>query len=645
MLETNLVILATIGASLIFVMLVQVPHSTFAQRPSSSRTTNEPQPVIADPELKVEMVFKGDRFPSSMAFLGPNDILLLQKNNGTVERIVNGTVQGKPLLHVNVSSEVERGMLGVAVTGIENKTNNAQPPTRYVFLFFTEEAGDRKTRDNNVTGIKPRCNCLYRYELLSDRLVNPKLLLSLPYTPGPQHNGGRILIGPDNNVYFVIGDLHGHSTKSQNFQNGADPDGTGGILRITQDGKRVGKGIIGDKYPLNLYYAYGIRNSFGIDFDPVTKKLWDTENGPNFGDEINLVEPGFNSGWMRVQGIWKPVVGFPPDQEGPVVTNPQRGLVDFVGKGKYRAPELTWNQTIGPTALKFLNSDKLGRQYQNDMFVGDFNNGNLYHFKLNNQRNGLLLINESIQDNIVYDSQAQLPKNWIDPFSHCVNNFECMVNPTTGWQNSTTSFQVSTRSTNNQTWSYILGKEIGVKPNEQYVLITHMKLNEFTTASHIVVEGYNKTSNKWDQIPHSQCPAAINGPQEWREDVCEVTIPPTIDKIRPVLNAGWSSQPGKEAVTLFDAISIMNSTLGFIGGVIPSTMPTSNNNNLVSNPDFAQIITFGRGNMLFGYGFGPITDLQVGPDGYLYILSIRRDGYSSSGNHVKEAIYRIIPNR
>ena len=44
--------------------------------------------------------------------------------------------------------------------------------------------------------------------------------------------------------------------------------------------------------------------SYGIDFDPVTGKLWDTENGPAFGDEINLVRPGFNSGWRKVQGIW-----------------------------------------------------------------------------------------------------------------------------------------------------------------------------------------------------------------------------------------------------------------------------------------------------------------------------------------------------
>jgi hypothetical protein len=74
--------------------------------------------------------------------------------------------------------------------------------------------------------------------------------------------------------------------------------------------------------PLRLYYAYGIRNSFGIGFDPVTGKLWDSENGPGDSDAINLVEPGFNSGWQEVQGLSSMEYGFDP-------TN----LVDFGGKG------------------------------------------------------------------------------------------------------------------------------------------------------------------------------------------------------------------------------------------------------------------------------------------------------------------------
>ena len=120
--------------------------------------------------------------------------------------------------------------------------------------------------------------------------------------------------------------------------------------------------------------------------------MWDTENGPTFGDEINVVEPGFNSGWVKVQGIWKtvPILGHEPAR-GEVATTKSLDLVDFGGKGKYSPPEFTWTNTVAPTALVFLTSNKLGEQYQNDIFVGDVKYGNIYHFKLNKERTSLLL--------------------------------------------------------------------------------------------------------------------------------------------------------------------------------------------------------------------------------------------------------------
>ena len=75
-------------------------------------------------------------------------------------------------------------------------------------------------------------------------------------------------------------------------------------------------------------------------------------------------------------------------------------MIDFGGKAKYSPPEFTWFDTIGPTALKFLNSDKLGKQYQHDIFVGDVHNGNLYHFKLDKQRTGLVFLEESLSDKV-----------------------------------------------------------------------------------------------------------------------------------------------------------------------------------------------------------------------------------------------------
>jgi glucose/arabinose dehydrogenase len=175
--------------------------------------------------------------------------------------------------------------------------------------------------------------------------------------------------------------------------------------------------ILGYDYPLNLYYAYGIRNSFGIDFDPITGYLWDTENGPAFGDEINLVKPGFNSGWAKKQGVWSIVnpsqlaVDPPPGKErgyhlsdNPQITNESERFVNFNGNGKYSDPEFTWNYTVGVTSIEFFNSDKLGKEYKNDLFVGTFNDGLIYNFNLNNDRTQLAL-NGELQDKVAENNE------------------------------------------------------------------------------------------------------------------------------------------------------------------------------------------------------------------------------------------------
>jgi len=343
-----------------------VAQEEFRQR----EFVEEGKPKILDSHLKVEQVVGGLDTPTTMAFLGPNDILVLEKDKGTVQRIVNGKLQGQPLLDVNVATSVERGMCGIAISKHDSKT--------YVFLYYTEISGNDGA---DRQGEEPMGNRLYRYELVDNKLINPTLLLDLPATPGPRHNGGAIIIGPDNNLYVPIGDVDGSfrgpssQTITQNYQSGKDADGRSGILRITQDGQPVGEGILGNDIPLRLYYAYGVRNSFGLGFDPVSGKLWDTENGPGNSDEINLVEPGFNSGWQEVMGLAKNEKGFD-----------EANLVDFNGKGHYRDPELVWLNTAGPTALLFMTSSKLGSQYLNSMFVSDVHNGRIYHFELTSDR-------------------------------------------------------------------------------------------------------------------------------------------------------------------------------------------------------------------------------------------------------------------
>jgi glucose/arabinose dehydrogenase len=332
-------------------------------------------PSVTDSDLEVELVVSGLEIPTTMAFLGPDDFIVLEKDKGTVLRVTNGVISSKPLLDVNVATSVERGMLGVAVSKNASRT--------FVFLYYTEIHG--KDSDDR-RGLQPEANRVYRYELVGNELVNPILLLDLPANPGPRHNGGAIEIGPDNNLYVAIGDVDASfkepkiRTLTQNFKDGIIADGRSGILRITQDGKPVGEGILGNSMPLKHYYAYGIRNSFGLGFDPVTNNLWETENGPVHGDEINLVFPGFNSGWHEMYGFSYSQQKFDTSK-----------LVTFDGKGEYSEPKLVWGRTAGLTSLIFLNTDKLGNQYRNDMFVADVHNGRIYHFNLNADRTELVL--------------------------------------------------------------------------------------------------------------------------------------------------------------------------------------------------------------------------------------------------------------
>ena len=254
-------------------------------------------PTIRNPSLQVQTVATGLTSPTSMAFIGPNDILVLEKNTGMVKRVKDGRVLSPPLLDLHVATDSERGLLGIAVVKITSIHH-------YVFLYWTKAPN----RDGPTPS--PVGNLLSRFIFTNDpnqgsaqgSISSYETLLIFPVLPGPNHDGGKVAISLGGDVYTVIGDLN-RMGKAQNFENGPNADGTGGILRLTQDGNTVSGKILGSTHPLNKYYAYGIRNSFGMDFDPQTGRLWATENGPSSNDELNLVNPGFNSGWRDLMGM------------------------------------------------------------------------------------------------------------------------------------------------------------------------------------------------------------------------------------------------------------------------------------------------------------------------------------------------------
>ena len=350
-------------------------------------------PIVYDQNLQITQLTDELQFPTGIDFLGENDILVIEKNTGQVKRILDGEILNEPVLDVNVASQSERGLLGIAILNTKGLTNpdtttneEAQDENNLnneikVFLFFTEtEAVD----NGNILG-----NRLYKYDFIDGKLVNPALLLDLPFLPGPSHNGGVLDIGPDNNLYLVVGDINREGnpeylTLAQNIEDSKMPDGRGGVLRITIDGETVNDGFtLGNEGLLDKYYGYGIRNSFGIGFDPATGILWETENGSNYGDEINIILPGFNGGWRQGLGLSTEYENFKNKEFD------KSKLILFDGKGTYYDPVFTWVDTVAPTAITFINSKIFSEEYENDLLIGSVKQGRIFHFDLNETRIGL----------------------------------------------------------------------------------------------------------------------------------------------------------------------------------------------------------------------------------------------------------------
>jgi len=432
--------------------------------------------VLVDPSLGVSTVVDGLNQPIAMAFIGPNDILVTEKASGQVKRVTNSVVTGV-VLDLAVNSSSERGLLGIAL-------HPRFPGTPYVYLYNTESTtgadsavlaevpllgnrvdrfvwnGSTLTFDRNIIRLRS-------FQNDRNNVANP----TLPVLRG-NHNGGVLRFGPDRKLYIIIGD-NGRRGFTQNNLAGPVPDDdfggpapddahlTGVILRLNDDGStprdnpffKVGRrddedddaendddqgggfGPLTDEVRRNLQriFAYGVRNSFGMTFDPKKGDLWTTENGGRSFDEVNRVKPGFNGGWVQIMGPVSRVqefkqieisVGF--GANGPTGLQQMRflptSIADTPDEAKDRLfripgshlidPEFSWKQVVPPAALGFIDGDGLGKQYDGDLIVGSAvarstNAGHLYRFRLNGGRTHLKfddpLLKDKVADNLVLD--------------------------------------------------------------------------------------------------------------------------------------------------------------------------------------------------------------------------------------------------
>ncbi len=415
---------------------------------TTSTTVNAPAagPTLTDPNLSVRTVVIGLNQPITLAFIGSNDFFVLEKTTGKVQRITNGAL-ASTVLDLPVNSNSERGLLGIAL-------HPSFPANPRVYLYWTESStGADSALVDDVPMSPPLGNRVDSYLWNGATLTFERNLIKLrayqadETTHRGNHDGGIIRFGPDGKLYIVIGD-NGRRGMLQNLQfgpsqlpqgptvpddqfGGPDPDDahlTGVILRLNDDGTtptdnpffNVSSGLTGQAATnVKKVFAYGVRNSFGMAFDPLSGQLWTQENGDDTFDEINRVEAGFNGGWIQLMGPSSRVAEYkaievargnslqqarwPPDR---LADTPQAALARlFMLPGAhYTEPEFSWKYALAPATIGFVRGRALGPQYEGDLFVGASRttllNGFLFRFRLASDRRSLSFTDARLADKV-----------------------------------------------------------------------------------------------------------------------------------------------------------------------------------------------------------------------------------------------------
>jgi uncharacterized repeat protein (TIGR01451 family) len=388
-------------------------------------TVNAPAngPSMLDPNLSVKTVVSGLSQPTSMAFIGNNDFFVLEKNTGKVQRVTNGAVQST-VLDLIVNSASERGLLGIALH--PNFQFNG-----YVYLYWTES--NTGFDSANLADVALLGNRVDRYIWNGSTLTFDRNLIHLHAFQADanqplrgNHNGGILRFGPDGKLYILMGD-NGRRGLLQNNQLGPVPDDqfggpepdnnhlTGFILRLNDDGStpadnpffNASTPLTGEAAAnIKKLFAYGVRNGFGLAFDPLSGNLWDQENGDDAFDEMNRVTAGSNNGWVEMMGPNSRVAQFkqiettygtgdlqqvrwPPSQ---IADTPAAALARLyiLPGAHYNDPEFSWKYAIPASPLGFVSGRGLGPQFEGDMFVGAARTflvgGFLFRFKLTPDR-------------------------------------------------------------------------------------------------------------------------------------------------------------------------------------------------------------------------------------------------------------------
>jgi glucose/arabinose dehydrogenase len=244
-------------------------------------------PSHADEGAKPTPFVRGLDFPTNMAFAPDGRLFFTEKETGNVRIVKDGELLAKPFVTLPVVREAERGLLGIAIAA-----DFAQDPWVYLYLSDATDGVNR----------------IVRVRADGDRGGAPQTLLEGLDSAAGYHNGGDLAFGLDGTLFASLGE--GHDPDRAQDTN----DLGGKIVRLDPDGSVPDDNPFGRGNPV---WSYGHRNSFGLCVDPATGALWETENGPDVDDEVNLIVAGANYGWPEVTGrdgddaFTRPVVVFP----------------------------------------------------------------------------------------------------------------------------------------------------------------------------------------------------------------------------------------------------------------------------------------------------------------------------------------------
>jgi len=410
-----------------------------AGTPTVEAEPTEPPPAgLTDSNLQMEEI-TGVTQPTQMIFLAPNDILVAEKT-GNIVRVTDGQVAG-PVAELAANYHDERGVLGITKHPDFEQNN-------YVYVYWTwTGVGDVPDGLFGEASDDPRLvagygNRVDRFVWDGQRLNFDRNIAELPAltttvttnTVRGNHNAGVIKFGPDGKLYVVIGDQNFRGDLT-NVEEGPDIDESGllgVVLRLNDDGSVpqdnpfVAEGELASKI-----FMYGIRNSFGFDFDPQEGNFWLQTNGQASYDEIGMYDAGDNSGWIQLRGPndrfddYKSLEldterlldnpSFPPSRLAENAEEAQSRLVMLPG-AEYKEPLFAWRFAVAPTDVEFIEGTALGADYDGNMLVGDVNTGTIYRFRLTDDRTDFVLdggLDDRVNDNTEEDPIGELSEDYI----------------------------------------------------------------------------------------------------------------------------------------------------------------------------------------------------------------------------------------